>query len=119
MTAISESITVLCPFDQGRQAAAAYASTLPPERHVSLVVSQRELASGDTIMELEWRSPADGAGIVRGTVSIEDAGDNFCRLHFRGEDDRSAGATAAAARKVLDDIRVGFEFAFQTGATIP
>jgi hypothetical protein len=145
MSDIHESLTVLCPFDQVSRAAANYIASLPVldgmrlnvgdlivERRADLVLKHARAFPGFEIMEIAW-SPHDGGlyPLFRGTLSVEDVSGNYCRLDLDGGYapplglagavfDAVAGhrIAVAAARELLDDIRIGLEFAFQTGATI-
>jgi hypothetical protein len=150
MSKIHECLTVLCPFDQTPQAAAAYVASLPLEdgksvvairvavgdltieRRADLFLKYAHPNPGFEIMNIQWQ-PHDGGPypIFKGTLSAEDTGGNFCRLNLDGGYEPPLGIAGvvfdavvghriavAAARVLLDEIKLGFELAFQTGATI-
>jgi hypothetical protein len=148
MSNIHESLTVLCPFDQVPEAAAHYVSTRPArdgkaivtlrvtvgdllvERRADLTLTESDASAA--IMDISW-SAHDGGPypIFRGTLSVVETGGNFCRLDLDGGYVPPLGLAGAvfdavlghriavaAARELLDDIRIGVEFVFQTGATL-
>jgi hypothetical protein len=150
MSEIHEFLTVLCPFEQTPQAAAAYAASLPTadgksvipirvsvgdvvvERNADLVLKHSRAYPGFEIMEIAWQAHDGGPyPVFRGTLSVEDVGGNFSRLDLDGSYDPPLGIAGVvfdavighriaveAARKLLDEIKVGMELAFQTGAAI-
>jgi hypothetical protein len=102
------------------------------ERRADLLLKHARAFPGFEIMEIRWK-PHDGGPypVFRGTLSVEDQGGNYCRLDLDGAYEPPFGVAGAvfdavaghriavaAARQLLDDIKVGFELAFQTGATV-
>jgi hypothetical protein len=103
MSQIHECLTVLCPFEQVLQAAAAYVATLPVEdgtpvvalrvtigdliveRRADLILKHNRSHPGYEILDIEWR-PHDGRlyPIFRGTLCIEKVTGNFCRIDLDG-----------------------------------
>lgn len=103
MSEIHECLTVLCPFDQVPQAAAAYVATLPVEdgspvvalrvhvgdviveRRADLILKPARSYPGYEILDIEWR-PHDGGlyPVFRGILSVEEVTGNFCRLDLDG-----------------------------------
>ena len=105
---------------------------LTVERRADLVIRETRVYPGFEIMDIEW-SAHDGGPypVFRGTLSSEEVGGNYSRLELIGSYVAPLGVAGAifdavvghriaqaVARRLLDDIRVGMEFAFQTGATI-
>jgi hypothetical protein len=102
------------------------------ERSADLVLKHARDYPGYEIMDIEWRAHDGGLyPVFCGTLSVENVTGNYCRLDLDGSYvpplglagavfDAVAGhkIALATARELLDDIRIGFEFAFQTGATI-
>ena len=150
MSEIHECLTVLCPFDQTPQAAAAYMASLPlehekrvvplrievgdliVERRVDLVLKHARAYPGYEIMDIQW-APHDGGPypIFKGILSVEETGGNFCRLDLDGKYEPPLGIAGqvfdhvvghriaiTAARHLLEEIKTGFELAFQTGMTV-
>jgi hypothetical protein len=102
------------------------------ERRADLTLNHARAYPGYEIMEITW-SPHDGGlyPVFHGTLSVEDVTGNYCRLDLDGKYappfglagavfDAVAGHSiaVATARELLDDIRIGLELAFQTGAAI-
>lgn len=108
------------------------AGDLLVERRADLTLTESDAGAGAAIMDISW-GPHDGGPypIFRGTLHAVGTGGNFCRLDLDGSyvpPFQLAGAVfdavlghriaVAAARELLDDIRIGVEFVFQTGATL-
>jgi hypothetical protein len=102
------------------------------ERRADLVLKHVRSYAGYEVMEMKWR-PHDGGlyPIFRGTLSVEDVTGNYCRIDLDGSYVPPLGVAGAvfdsvlghrialaAARELLDEIKLGLELAFQTGATI-
>jgi hypothetical protein len=120
MSEIHECLTVLCPFEQTPQAAAAYVASLPVEndahmvpirialgdltveRRADLKIKHSRAYPGFEIMEIAWK-PHDGGPypIFRGTLSVEDVGGNFSRLDLDGAYDPPLGIVGAAFDAVV------------------
>jgi hypothetical protein len=103
MSEIHECLTVLCPFDQVRQAIAAYVGSLPVEhgspvvalrvavgdlvveRRADLVLKHARSHAGYEILDIEWR-PYDGGlyPVFRGILSVEDVTGNYCHFDLDG-----------------------------------
>ena len=128
---IQEWMTVLRPFEPV-VALRASVGDLVIERRADLVLKHKRALPGYEIMELGCE-PHDGGAYphFRGTLIVEDMGANYCRLELSGgytpplgimgaTFDAIAGhhIAVAVARELLDEIRIGFEFAFQTGLTM-
>lgn len=119
MSELHECLTVLCPFDQIRQAVAAYVGTLPQEeghpvvamrvpigdliveRRADLVLEYVRSHPGYEIFSLKWR-PHDGGiyPVFRGTLSVEEGAGNFCRFDLDGAYEPPLGLAGA----VLDNV---------------
>jgi hypothetical protein len=106
---------------------------LTVERRADLTLKHVRAFPGYEVMEIRLQ-PHDGGPypIFKGILSAEESGGNFCRLDLDGAYEPPLGLAGAAfdavvghhiavaaARTLLDEIKLGFEFAFQTGATIP
>jgi hypothetical protein len=120
MSEIHECLTVLCPFDQTPQAAAAYVGSLPVEdgkhlipirvsvgdltieRRADLKLKHARAYPGFEIMEIAWK-PHDGGPypVFRGTLSVEDVGGNFSRLDLDGAYDPPLGIAGAVFDAVV------------------
>jgi hypothetical protein len=102
------------------------------ERHADLTLEPGREDPGFHIMTIGWR-PHDGGLYPRfaGTLSVEDMNGNYCRLDLNGSYVPPLGVAGAvfdvvaghrmaeeAARALLDEIGIGLELAFQTGATV-
>lgn len=102
------------------------------ERRADLTLAHSRDYPGFEIMEIGW-SPHGGGPypIFRGTLSVEEVTGNFCRLDLDGAYVPPLGMAGAVfdavvghrialgvARELLDEIKTGFEFAFQTGLTV-
>lgn len=148
MSEVHECLTVLCPFDQVPNAAEAYVSSLPAEngkavvvlrftvgdlvieRRVDLTITHSRAYPGNEIMDIAWL-PHDPYPAFHGTLSAEEETGMFSRLDLDGEYVPPLGVAGvvfdavvghrialAAARQLLGEIKLGIEFAFQTGMTI-
>jgi hypothetical protein len=120
MSEIHECLTVLCPFDQVPQAAAAYVASLPVEdgspvvalrvkvgdliveRRADLVLKHARSYPGYEILDVEWR-PHDGGlyPVFHGTLSVEDVTGNFCRFDLDGAYVPPLGLTGAVFDSVV------------------
>lgn len=102
------------------------------ERRADLILSHARSYPGYAVMDIEWR-PHDGGRypVFRGTLSAEEESGNFCRLDLDAAYVRPlylAGSAfdgvvghhigLAATHQLLEEIKLGFELAFQTGASI-
>jgi hypothetical protein len=120
MSEIHECLTVLCPFDQTPQAAAAYVASLPAadgkhtvpirlhagdltiERLADIKIKHARAYPGFEIMEIAWKAHDGGPyPIFRGTLSVEDVGGNFSRLDLDGSYDPPLGIAGALFDKVV------------------
>jgi hypothetical protein len=102
------------------------------ERRADLTLTHSHAYSGYEIMAIGWQAHDGGLyPVFRGTLCVEDGTGNFCRIDLDGTYvpplgiagavfDAVAGHRIAveAARQLLDEIRIGLEFAFQTGLTV-
>jgi hypothetical protein len=102
------------------------------ERRADLVLKHSRASPGFEIMDIQWKPHGGGPyPVFRGFLSVEDMGANFCRLNLEGSYEPPLGIVGiafdavvghrialATARQLLDEIKTGFEFAFQTGMTI-
>lgn len=102
------------------------------ERLADLKLSLAREYAGYEIMDIRWRPHGGGPyPVFRGTLSVEEGVGNFCRLDLDGSYVPPLGVAGAvfdavvghriavnAARQLLDEIKTGFELAFQTGVTI-
>lgn len=102
------------------------------ERLADLKLSLAREYPGYEIMDIRWRAHGGGLyPVFRGTLSVEEESGNFCRLDLDGSYVPPLGVAGAmfdavvghrialqAARQLLDEIKTGFELAFQTGMTI-
>lgn len=150
MSAIHESLTVLCPFDQVAKAAEAYVDSLPEkdgksvvalrvsmgdvvvEREADLSLAHSHAYPGFEIMNISWRAHDGGVyPVFCGTLNVEEVTGLFCRLDLDGDYTPPLGIAGivfdavvghriavAAARALLDEIKTGIEFAYQTGLTV-
>jgi hypothetical protein len=102
------------------------------ERRADLTLRHARAYAGYEVMDITWQ-PHDGGPypVFQGTLSAEEMIGNYCRLDLDGAYVPPLGLAGAvfdvvlghriaeaAARELLDDIRIGFELAFQTGATV-
>jgi hypothetical protein len=102
------------------------------ERRADLVLKHVRSLAGYEIMEIKWR-PHDGGlyPIFRGTLSVEDVTGNYCRIDLDGSYVPPLGVAGAvfdsvlghriavaAARELLDEIKIGFELAFQSSRVL-
>ena len=134
MSTIHEVRDVLCPFDQLPQAMAACVVGIAGDGTGGIRVAWPEtLTHGPAVtmaplepIPLTWEGAGNGIE-VRGSVSALDLGGNFSRLviaaqaasHASGDALSTAThAAAIGARRLLDRLQTGIEFAFQTGGTI-
>ncbi|HEY5340076.1 MAG TPA: hypothetical protein VIK27_03540 [Candidatus Aquilonibacter sp.] len=120
MSEIHESLTVLCPFDQTPQAAAAYIASLPfedekrvvpirieigdliVERRVDLTLKHVRAYPGYEVMDIQWTRHNDGPyPIFRGILSVEESAGNFCRLDLDGSYEPPFGIAGAAFDAVV------------------
>jgi hypothetical protein len=128
------TFTATLPSEDGKAVIAIRVTVgdLIVERRADLVLRNARSYVGAHIMDVELR-PHDGGlyPTFRGTLGVEEGVGNFCRLDLDGGYvpplglagamfDAVAGRhiAIAATRELLDTIRIGIEFAFQTGATI-
>jgi hypothetical protein len=102
------------------------------ERNADLTLKHARAYPGFEIMEIAWQAHDGGPyPVFHGTLSVEDVGGNFSRLDLDGSYAPPLGVAGAvfdavvghriaieAARRLLDEIKLGMELAFQTGAAI-
>jgi len=122
------------PSDDGKPVVAlrAKVNDITIERKADLVLKHARAYPGYEIMDIEWR-PHDGGPypVFRGTLSVEDEGGNFSRIDLDGAYAPPLGVAGAmfdavvghhiateVAKQLLGEIKMGFELAFQTGATV-
>jgi hypothetical protein len=130
----AEAYVASLPVVDGKQIVALRITVvdLVIERRADLVLKHTRAYPGYEIMDLAWSAHGGGPyPIFRGTLSVEEGTTMSCRLDLDGKYDpplNIAGAVfdaiaghriaVEAARALLDEIRIGFEFAFQTGKTM-
>jgi hypothetical protein len=107
-------------------------SDLTVERRADITIKHSHAYPGYEIMDISWSAHDGGLyPIFRGTLSVEEVTGNYCRLDLEGKYVPPLGfagivfdavlghrIAVAAARALLDEIRVGLEHAFQTGMTV-
>lgn len=125
------------PSDDGTRVAVVRAKCgeLLVERRVAVRLHEprpRHHGQGVAIMDIRWDPhDCDPRPTFTGTLTVEDGGGNFSHLTLVGRyeaPDSFSGQlfdavlgnriALATCRQLLDDIKTGFEFAFQTGMTI-
>ena len=148
MSEIHECLTVLCPFDQIPAASESYVASLADvdgkrvvalrvpfgdlivERRADLALKHARSYPGYEIMDITWQAHGGGPyPVFHGTLSVEEGLGMSCRLDLDGSYapplnlagaafDAGHHIAIEAARALLDEIRLGLEFAFQTGKTM-
>ena len=150
MSTVHEFVTAHCPFEDVQAAAAAYVAGLPVsdgkatvgmqvhldnlivERRADIALRRARAYRGYEIMEIEIRPHGGGPyPVLKGTLTAEDDGPNYCRLELDGAYDPPLGVGAAvfdavvghsiavaAIRHLLGEIKLAFEYAFLTGALV-
>jgi hypothetical protein len=124
------------PLEDGKRVAMIRVKSgdLIVERRVDISLNLRDPSVDPAylIMDVQW-GPHDGGPypFFTGRLTVKDMGGNFCRLdldgtyepplNFAGQlFDAVVGhrVAIAACSQLLNDIKTGFELAFQTGMTI-
>jgi hypothetical protein len=122
------------PLDDGKRVVAIRfeIGDLIVERRADLSLKHARAYPGYEVMDIQW-APHEGGlyPVFKGILSVEETGGNFCRLDLDGSYEPPLGMAGAmfdavvghriavaTSRQLLDDIKTGFELAFQTGMTV-
>ena len=130
----AEAYIASLPVEDGKSTVALRLTVgdLIVERRADLKLSHSRDYPGFAVMEIDWNPHGGGPyPIFAGKLCAEEVSGNFCRLDLDGAYIPPFGIAGAAfdavlghqialavARQLLDEIKIGIEFAFQTGLTI-